>query len=88
MYSNIVTPRAMTSDPTQRAGPCDHDVIQYATITQNRSKTQEGPLYTTVKKHTTSVQIDEPAYSSVQFLKGSAATRWALLLITTSSLVQ
>lgn len=84
MYSNTATAGAMTSDPTERVGPsCDKDDVQYASVQKHHSKAQEVPLYATVEKpQATATGNDDIAYTSVQFHPGSAATRWALLLIT------
>ncbi|XP_076146228.1 B-cell receptor CD22-like isoform X1 [Alosa pseudoharengus] len=67
------TVRATTSDPTQRVTTHDQDDVQYATVQINRSKRQEVPLYSTVQNPQTSAQ--HVANASVQFHRGSAATR-------------
>ncbi|XP_076126984.1 uncharacterized protein LOC143106523 [Alosa pseudoharengus] len=74
VYSNV-TARATTSDPTQRVTTHDQDDIQYASIQIDRSKRQEVPLYSDVQMPQTSAQDDYVAYASVQFHRGSAATR-------------
>ncbi|XP_076146109.1 B-cell receptor CD22-like [Alosa pseudoharengus] len=74
VYSTV-TARAMTSDPAQRVTTHDQDDVQYANVQINRSKRQEVPLYSTVQMPQTSAQDDDVANTSVQFHRGSAATR-------------
>ena len=83
MYSTVRA-RATTSDPAQRVPTPDQNDVHYASVRINRSKTEEVPLYATVQKPQTFTLDDDVAYESVQFLRGSAATRWAFLRITTN----
>ncbi|XP_062391008.1 carcinoembryonic antigen-related cell adhesion molecule 5-like [Sardina pilchardus] len=73
LLNSNVTVRATTSDPTQRVTTHDQD-DQYASIKLNRSYRQEGPLHSIFQKPQTSAQ-DDVVYASVQFHRGSAATR-------------
>lgn len=80
--------RATTSDPTQSAVTShDEDDTEYTNVQISHTKTQEVPLYSTAEMPQTSTQEDEVAYASVQFLKESAATRWACMLITADFIV-